>query len=146
VILVAVLSGAEFGEMEVRVGAGGVTMDTETAFDIGCGAPALLTVMLTLPSEVSEAAGNVANSRGVVPITYDVARGDPFICTTDRALKPVPRTLMPVSGEPTMIWLGLMPEITGFVAAAVMVRGTAVDVPPPGAGFVTEIASCAERF
>jgi hypothetical protein len=49
---------------------------------------------------------------------------------------------MPVSGDPTMIWLGLMLEMTGFAAGAVTVRGTAVDVPPPGAGLVTVIANC----
>jgi hypothetical protein len=86
----AVLMGPLFGLMEVRVGAGGLTMLTESEFDSGGVAVALLTVILATPAVVSKFAGTC--DKRYVELRYEVVRGALFHSTIEFAVNPVPVT------------------------------------------------------
>ena len=60
VTVAAVLIGPALGEMEVSVGAGGLSMDTLTGADVEGEAAWLETVMLAVPSEARRLAGTSA--------------------------------------------------------------------------------------
>jgi len=65
----------------------------------------------------------------------------PFHCTTDDVVKPVPRTLMDVVGEPTTRVLGEIDVMTGVGGGTMMLSVAEGEVPPPGAGLVTVTGS-----
>lgn len=117
----------------VTVGSGEVMVNVAT-FDVPPPGAALTTVTEGVPAVVSNGAEAVNVSS--VALTKVVATGKPFQFTTDPATKFVPVTVTATSAEPARAVLGLIVDIVGN---GLLIVNVALDeVPPPGAGFVTE--------
>src|SRR5262249_57313345 len=95
----------------------------------------LSTVMGAEPAVVRSLAGMLAVSW--VALTKVVARGLPFHCTTDAAMKLVPVTVRVKPGPPWKALLGASAVSAGTGLTAVMVKVRAFETPPPGAGLST---------
>jgi hypothetical protein len=123
------------GEIAVSVGAGlgaVVIMKTKFAVVPPPGAE-LVTVMLAFP----DVAISVAKMAAVicVELTNVVAFALPLNFTTELETKPVPLTVSGKAAPPATMPVGLSEVIVG--AGLLTVKLAAVEVPPPGAGFVT---------
>lgn len=90
-------------------------------------------VMLSVPAVVKSAAGIVASSS--VALSTVVTSAVPFHCATAPFSNPVPVTVMTVSGSPTIAKFGETDEMVGMSVTTNERAG--VELPPPGAGFVT---------
>jgi len=145
VMAVAVLIGPAFGEIAVRVGAAGFVMFTVSALERDGAAVGVSTFTVAAPSDARSAAGTVACSEiAPLPFATEVLRFAPFHCTTELDVKPVPRTVIVVSGDPAVIEFGLTDVMIGVGVPDPMVRLAVGEVPPPGGGLVTVTASIPE--
>jgi len=93
------------------------------------------TVMLAAPRDAVSAAVMAAASR--VEFTNVVRRGEPFQLTTSPSTKFVPFTVSVMPVEPQY---AVEVGESDVIAGATIENETALDVPPPGAGFTTVIA------
>lgn len=141
----SVLMGPAFGEIDVSVGADAVTISTVSALETAGVAAGAFTVMLALPTPVRNLAGTSAAREVTLPEAwYVVVNATPFHCTKELGVKPVPMTVIVVSGDPTTIEFGLTDVMTGVAVPVPTVRLATGEVPPPGAGLVTVTASVPE--
>jgi len=67
--------------------------------------------------------------------TKVVVRGLPFHCTVEEEMKPVPATFSVKAAPPACALVGFSDVAVG--AGLLMVNVSALEVPPPGAGFIT---------
>lgn len=116
VTALAALMGPALGDRPVTVGTGGLPMVTVTAFEPGGFAFGVLTVTVAVPVDVRSDAGTIAKS-SVWPLNVMgvVTRAAPFHCTTEVGVRPVPKTVMEVEGEPTRMLVGVIEVMTGVV-------------------------------
>src|SRR5580698_8836914 len=123
---------ADVGEIDVTAGTGLLT-ERSTAAEVpppGLGFTAVTgTIALAAMS-----AAVIAAVSWVAPIRV-VVRGLPFHRTTVFESKPLPLTVNVKAAPPTTAVVGEMLVTVG--SALLMGRSTALDVPPPGAGFTT---------
>lgn len=73
-----------------------------------------------------------------VALTNVVVRALPFHCTTDAPINPLPFTVIVNAPEPALTVFGVTEFATG--CGLFVVKVTAFDAPPPGAGFITMTA------
>jgi hypothetical protein len=131
-VRVAAPAVALTGEMLVVVGTGLFTVRT-CAFDVPPPGAAFTTVTLNVPATATSAA--VIAAVTCVAVTKVVVRGEPLKLTTDPATKFVPFTVRVNAASPAVFVAGEMVVVVG--TGLLTVRVCALDVPPPGAGFVT---------
>jgi hypothetical protein len=122
----------EFGEMDVSVGVGLLTVNV-CAVDVPPAGRGLNTVTEFEPAAVKSAAGTVAVR--VVVFVKEVLSGVPFQLTTELLTKFVPVSVIPVATAPTVAELGAMDVSAG--AGLLIAKLCPVDVPPPGVGLKT---------
>lgn len=122
------------GEIVVMVGAGLFTVKA-TEFDVPPPGVGLVTVKLKVPPVAMSEAGIAAVS--CVALIKVVARVFPLNFTVELLTKFVPFTAKVNAPPPAVALVGerVVMVGTGFIAETTNV--TAVDVPPPGDGFVT---------
>ena len=114
----------------------GLLILKETALDVPPPGATLVTVTVDAPAVATSAARIAAVSW--VALTNVVVRGLPLKFTTELPTNFVPLTVSASAPEPAMTLTGCREVIAGVgLLAAVMVKVTAFDVPPPGAGLVT---------
>src|SRR3989442_544250 len=128
---------ADVGLMLLMAGAGftGVMVKL-AALEVPPPGGGLKTVTEAEPALATSLAGMEAVS--LVSLTKAVARSAPFQRTTDPAMKLAPLTVRLKAGAPACADVGLMAVMfgTGFTGT-VMVKLSALEVPPPGAGLKT---------
>jgi hypothetical protein len=120
------------GEMFVVVGSGLFTVKT-CEFEVPPPGAGLVTVMLNVPAVVRSLAGIAAIT--FILLTNVVVRGEPAKLTTEFDTKFVPFTVRVNATPPRVALAGEMLVVVGPLLFTV--RVWALDVPPPGAGFVT---------
>jgi hypothetical protein len=120
------------GEMLVVVG-GGLFTVTTCAFEEPPPGAGLATVMLNVPAVVRSLAGIAAVT--LMLLAKVVVRGEPAKLTTEVDTKFVPFTVRVKAPLPRVALAGEMLVVVGPLLFTV--RVCALDVPPPGAGFVT---------
>ncbi len=120
------------GEMLVVVG---VTLFTVNvcALDVPPPGTGFVTVMLDVPAVVRSLAGMEAVS--CVELIKVVVRAEPPKFTTEFVTKFVPLTVSVKTPSPTFLLVGEMLVVVG--AGLLTVNVCALEVPPPGVGFVT---------
>src|SRR5438552_3001033 len=120
------------GEMLVVVG---VTLFTVNvcALDVPPPGTGFVTVMLDVPAVVRSLAGMEAVS--CVELIEVVVRAEPPKFTTEFVTKLVPLTVSVKTPSPTFLLVGEMLVVVG--AGLLTVNVCALEVPPPGVGFVT---------
>jgi hypothetical protein len=126
------------GVIEVRFGCGLFT-ENVTAFDVPPPGAGFVTVTEGLPAATTSPARIAAVTW--VEFTNVVARAAPPKFTTDVFKKFVPFTVRVNAPEPAMTFAGasVVTVGTGF-GAALILKFTEFEVPPPGVGLVTVIA------
>ena len=108
----------------------------ETALEVPPPGAGLVTVTEDAPAVVTSVARIAAVS--CVALTNVVARGLPLKFTTELLTNFVPLTVSVNAPEPARSLAGCNEVSVGNgLLAAVIVKGTAFDIPPPGAGLVT---------
>src|SRR5207249_4118769 len=70
-------------------------------------------------------------------LTNSVARGAPFQRTSEAGMKLLPSTVRAKAGLPGAMLLGASALTTGTGLGAMIVKGCALEIPPPGAGVAT---------
>jgi len=120
------------GEMVVVVGTGLFTVKT-CEFEVPPPGAGLVTVMLNVPAVVRSLASIAAVI--LILLTNVVVRGEPAKLTTEFDTKFVPFTVRVKAPLPTVALAGEMLVVVGPLLFTV--RVCALDVAPPGAGFVT---------
>ena len=126
------------GDSEVITGAGlfATVMVSVSAFDVPPPGAGLVTVIDAEPAFAISVAGIEAFT--CVALTNVVVCGAPLKLTTELAIKPVPFTVSENAAEPAAMLAGASEVIVGAgLFAALIVKFTAAEVPPPGAGLVT---------
>src|SRR5262245_54459415 len=127
---------AEAGVRLVIVGTGfACSIEKAAALEVPPPGAGLNTVTLAVPAAVRSPAGIAAVSW--VPPMNVVVRFAPFQRTTDPLTKFVPVTARVKAGEPTADEEGLRLVIVGVGLVATIVKETALEDPPPGAGLNT---------
>jgi hypothetical protein len=124
------------GAMPVSTGTGATTASA-TAAEVPPPGAGVVTVTETLPRETTSAAVNCAFSEEAE--TYVVGRAAPFTLTTERDVKELPLTPSVSGPEPATTLAGDRAASTGTGAFTVNV--CTPDVPPPGAGVLTDTAT-----
>jgi len=110
-----------------------------TAFEVPPPGAGFVTVTVGVPAAATSLAGMAAVS--LVALTKVVARGVPLKFTTDVVMKFEPFTVRVNAPEPAVAVAGCRVVIAGTgLLAAVTVKVTTLDVPPPGEGLVTVTA------
>jgi hypothetical protein len=132
----ALPAGAALGEIELSVGTGlGIEMLNDTAPEVPPPGAGFTTVIEAVPVAAMSAALIAAPS--CVALTKVVVRGLPFQSTREAATKPLPVTVRVNAAAPAVAELGASVLKAGTGLAAAIVNGTALEVPPPGAGLTT---------
>lgn len=95
------------------------------------------TVTWVVPETARSAAGMAACN--LVLFTKSVCRPEPFQRTIEDGMKPLPPIVRTRSSPPAGALFGEIEatEGVGFAPLLLMVKGTAFEVPPPGAGLNT---------
>jgi hypothetical protein len=134
----AVPALTELGVIDVRLGCGLFTVNV-TALDGPPPGAGLVTVTAGVPAVTTSPAKIAAVT--CVALTNVVTRGVPPKFTTDVIRKLVPFTVNVNAPEPAITFVGesVVTVGTGF-GAALILKFTEFDVPPPGVGLVTVIA------
>jgi hypothetical protein len=122
------------GEIVVIVGAGLFTVKV-TAFDVPPPGAGLVTVTLRVPAVATSEAWTAAVN--FVALTKVVVRTFPLKLTVDVLMKFVPFTVRVNAALFANALVGEMVVMVGAGFGAETTKVTAVDVPPPGDGFVT---------
>lgn len=122
------------GEMLVVVGATLFAVNT-CALEVPPPGAGFITVMLNVPAVVRSLAGMEAVT--CVELTKVVVRAEPAKFTTELLMKFVPFTVKVKAASPTFLLVGKMLVVVG--RGLLTVNVCALDVPPPGVGFVTVI-------
>src|SRR5438876_1986368 len=120
------------GKMLVVVGVALFTVNT-CALDVPPPGAGFVTVMLKVPAVVRSLAGMEAVSW--VLLANAVVRAEPAKFTTEFVTKFVPLTVSVKAPSPTFLLVGEMLVVVG--AGLLTVNVCALEVPPPGVGFVT---------
>ena len=129
---------AEVGLMLVVVGTGlaAALIVKVCAFEVPPPGAGLNTVTEAVPVVAMSAA--VIAAVNWIADTYVVVRLDPFHCTTEPLMKLLPLTVRVKAEPPAVAEVGLMLVVVGTgLAAALIVKVCAFEVPPPGAGLNT---------
>src|SRR5438477_23090 len=113
-------------------GGGGLIVNV-SAFDVPPPGAGFTTVTDAVPTAATFAAGTIAVS--LIEETNVVARAEPFQLTVEVETKLVPFTVRVKEPLPAMVEVGLIEVMVG--TGLLMLKVTALDVPPPGAGFTT---------
>jgi hypothetical protein len=126
-------TATEVGEREVIVGTGFPTVKF-TAFDVPPPGAGFVTVTGKVPPVATSVL--VRETVSSVLLTKVGVRLEPLKLTVEVFTKPVPLMVRVCAPEPTATEVGEREVMvgTGFPT----VKFTALDVPPPGAGFITE--------
>jgi hypothetical protein len=120
------------GESEVAVGSGFLMVNVR-AFDVPPPGVGFTTVTNAVPPVAMSLAGTeVVN---FVPLTYFVVSPFPFHCTVEVETKFVPFTVRVNACPPAVALEGESEVAPGF--GLLIVKVSALDVPPPGVGFIT---------
>jgi hypothetical protein len=122
----------EVGLIEVIVGTG-LLMVKVTEFEVPPPGAGFTTVTDAVPPVATLAAGMVAVS--LIEETNVVVRAEPFQLTVEVETKLVPFTVKVNEPLPAVVEVGLIEVMVG--TGLLMLKVTAFDVPPPGAGFTT---------
>lgn len=112
-----------------------LTMVKVCALDVPPPGAGVNTVTLAVPAVAMSEAGIAAVN--CVALTNVVVRALPFHCTIEALVKFVPLTVKVNATPPATPELGLIAVVVGAGAAALIVKVTALDVPPPGVGLKT---------
>ena len=117
----------EEGDREVRIGAG-LLMVKIRPFEVPPAGAGLTTVTWTVPAVAMSLAGIAACKIALLP--KPVVRLEPFNCTTEPEVKPVPFTVRVKSAAPAVAVAGEMEVRLGI--GVPIKRERALETPPPG--------------
>jgi hypothetical protein len=131
---------AEVGLMLVIAGTGfAAVIVNVTEFEIPPPGDGLNTVIVALPALAISLAEIEAVSWLALPKV--VGRSAPFQRTRDEEMKLLPLTVSVKAAPPAVAEVGLMLVIAGTEFAAVIVKVTELEIPPPGDGLKTVTAA-----
>jgi len=128
--------GALDGDSEPITGAGlAVFIVNGSAPEVPPPGAGLETVTLAVPDAPSSVAGTCAVSW--LALTKLVGRAVPFQLITELLMKLPPLIVSVNAPSPAVTAAGASSEIEGIGLAALIVKFSALEVPPPGAGVIT---------
>src|SRR5580704_2193011 len=119
------------------VGKTALTTATGTVFDVPPPGLGVITVIGRLDKGLMRSDAGILTVSCVL-LTYVVGRDEPFHCTTEFTIKPVPVTVKAIEDVPAPRVLGET-EVTAGTPGGLMVK-FAEAWPPPGVGLVTATA------